>query len=45
LGLVTIDQMLAALVASVEHPATGVRILEVPDIVRGHLAVEATTAD
>lgn len=32
LGLVTIDQMVAALVHSVEHPAPGVRILHVPDI-------------
>jgi uncharacterized protein YbjT (DUF2867 family) len=32
LGLVTIDQMVAALVRSVEHPAQGVRILNVPDI-------------
>jgi uncharacterized protein YbjT (DUF2867 family) len=36
LGLVTINQMLAALVTSVENPASAVRILEVPDIVRGH---------
>jgi uncharacterized protein YbjT (DUF2867 family) len=32
LGLVTIEQMVAALVRSVEHPAQGVRILNVPDI-------------
>lgn len=32
LGLVTIDQMVAALVRSVEHPSQGVRILNVPDI-------------
>ena len=32
LGLVTLAQMVAALVYAVEHPATGVRIMEVPDI-------------
>jgi len=32
LGLVTIEQMVAALVRSVEHPAQGVRFLNVPDI-------------
>jgi uncharacterized protein YbjT (DUF2867 family) len=32
LGLVTIDQMRAALVRAVEYPATGVRVWEVPDI-------------
>jgi len=32
LGLVTIDQMVAALVRSVENPAEGVRILGVPEI-------------
>jgi uncharacterized protein YbjT (DUF2867 family) len=32
LGLVTIEQMVAALVRSVEHPAQAVRILNVPDI-------------
>jgi nucleoside-diphosphate-sugar epimerase len=32
LGFVTIDQMTGALVHAVEHPARGVRILEVPDI-------------
>ena len=32
LGLVTIDQMIAALVWVVENPASGVRILEVPQI-------------
>jgi uncharacterized protein YbjT (DUF2867 family) len=32
LGLVTIDQMIAALVWAVENPATGVRIMEVPAI-------------
>jgi nucleoside-diphosphate-sugar epimerase len=35
LGLVTLRQMIAALVWSVEHPATGTRILAVPDIRRG----------
>ena len=32
LGLVTIDQMVAALVRSVENPAQGIRILGVPEI-------------
>jgi uncharacterized protein YbjT (DUF2867 family) len=32
LGLVTLPQMLAALVHGVEHPASGVRIVEVPAI-------------
>jgi len=32
LGLVTLNQMLAALVRAVENPASGVRILEVPEI-------------
>jgi uncharacterized protein YbjT (DUF2867 family) len=32
LGLVTLRQMLAALVTAVENPARGVRILEVPDL-------------
>ena len=32
LGLVTRSQMVSALVDAVEHPARGVRILEVPDI-------------
>jgi len=45
LGLVTIDQMLAALVASIERPASGFRILEVPDIVRGLSAVGAPSAE
>jgi len=34
LGLVTIDEMLRALVRAVEHPADGVNILEVPEIRR-----------
>jgi uncharacterized protein YbjT (DUF2867 family) len=34
LGLLTIDQMLAALVGAVEHPSSGVRILGVPEIRR-----------
>ncbi|MFN2601888.1 MAG: SDR family oxidoreductase [Gemmatimonadaceae bacterium] len=38
LGLVTIDQMVAALIAAVESPpAEGVRIVEVPDIRRSRL--------
>jgi hypothetical protein len=32
LGLVTSDQMIAALARSVEHPAEGFRVLEVPEI-------------
>jgi uncharacterized protein YbjT (DUF2867 family) len=32
LGLVTIDQMLAALLDAVEHPVKGTRIVEVPEI-------------
>jgi uncharacterized protein YbjT (DUF2867 family) len=32
LGLVTIDQMLAALVNAVENPAAGIRVVEVPQI-------------
>ena len=35
LGLVTHTQMVRALVAAVESPAAGVRIVEVPEIVRG----------
>lgn len=34
LGLVTIDQMVATLVHAVEHPAEGIRILDVSDIRR-----------
>jgi uncharacterized protein YbjT (DUF2867 family) len=34
LGLVTIEEMIAALVAAVEEPATGFRVLEVPEIRR-----------
>jgi uncharacterized protein YbjT (DUF2867 family) len=32
LGLVTIEQMVAALVSAVEQPATGVRVVDVPAI-------------
>src|SRR5262245_54319206 len=32
LGLVTLDQMAAAIVAAVENPVSGVRIVEVPEI-------------
>ena len=35
LGLVTHAQMVAALIAAVEHPPAGVRIVEVPEIARG----------
>jgi uncharacterized protein YbjT (DUF2867 family) len=34
LGLVTLRQMTAALLAAVQHPATGVRVVEVPEIRR-----------
>ncbi len=37
LGLVTLPQMLAALVQAVETPATGIRILEVPEIAKSRL--------
>ena len=37
LGLVTLAQMLAALVQSVETPATGIRIVEVPEIAKARL--------
>ena len=36
LGLVTREQMLRALIWAVEHPSTGLQILEVPQIRRGH---------
>jgi len=32
LGLVTVDQMITALAAAVEHPAHGVRVVEAPEI-------------
>jgi len=35
LGLVTIDQMVAALLRAVENPGSGVRIVEVPEIRAG----------
>jgi hypothetical protein len=34
LGLVTIKQMVQTLVWAVEHPADGVRVIEVPEIRR-----------
>lgn len=37
LGLVTIEQMIAALAEAIERPAAGVRILEVPDIRRSQV--------
>jgi uncharacterized protein YbjT (DUF2867 family) len=37
LGLVTLAQMLQALVWAIEHPATALRVLEVPEIRRGAL--------
>jgi uncharacterized protein YbjT (DUF2867 family) len=37
LGLVTLGQMLTTLVAAVEHPAAGVRIVEVPGIRAGRV--------
>ena len=36
LGLVTLQQMVAALVDAIENPAQGIRIIEVPDIRRHH---------
>jgi uncharacterized protein YbjT (DUF2867 family) len=36
LGLVTLKQMIAALVAAVENPAQGIKIVEVPDIRQHH---------
>jgi uncharacterized protein YbjT (DUF2867 family) len=36
LGLVTLKQMIAALVDAVENPAQGIKIVEVPDIRRHH---------
>jgi hypothetical protein len=38
LGLVTLDQMLAALVMAVENPCEGIRIMDVP-IIRKQSAV------
>jgi hypothetical protein len=35
LGLVTLAQMVAALVYAVEHPPDATRVVEVPDIRRG----------
>ena len=35
LGLVTLEQMLQALVQAVENPLSGVRVLGVPEIRRG----------
>lgn len=37
LGLVTVEQILAALVNAVDHPAEGIRILEVPEIRQNQL--------
>jgi len=37
LGLVTLNQMIATMVAAVESPASGLRILEVPDIRTGRV--------
>lgn len=37
LGLVTLEQMLAALVQSVETPAKGIRVVEVPDIAKARI--------
>jgi uncharacterized protein YbjT (DUF2867 family) len=39
LGLVTLPQMLHALVRAVEEPATGVRIVEVPELRSGAVMV------
>ena len=35
LGLVTLDQMVAALASAVENPCRGVRVVEVPEIRSG----------
>jgi uncharacterized protein YbjT (DUF2867 family) len=40
LGLVTVGQMVAALVSSVEAPAKGIRIVEVPEIVASGVAAK-----
>jgi uncharacterized protein YbjT (DUF2867 family) len=37
LGLVTVAQMVTALVAAVEEPAVGIRVVEVPDIRAAHV--------
>ncbi len=37
LGLVTLDQMAAAIVRAVENPAVGMKIVEVPEIRRGRM--------
>jgi uncharacterized protein YbjT (DUF2867 family) len=42
LGLVTRAQMLRSLVDAVEHPATGIRVVEVPEIAAGAAATVAT---
>jgi uncharacterized protein YbjT (DUF2867 family) len=42
LGLVTLPQMLATLTHAVEHPAIGLRIIEVPDIRAADHADRAT---
>lgn len=42
LGLVTLEQMLQALTASVDHPCVGRRIVGVPEIRRGTFDTSAT---
>ena len=42
LGLVTLQQMLAALVQAAETPAIGIRIVEVPEIARGETLARRT---
>jgi len=37
MGLVSLEQMILALVEAVESPALGVRIMEVPEIRAAHL--------
>jgi len=44
LGLVTIDQMVAALVGAVENPATGVRVVDVPAMRAAACCVPASRA-
>ena len=39
LGLVTAEQMIAAMVGAIERPPAGVRVLEVPEIRKGKLEV------
>jgi len=40
IGLVTLGQMASALIAAIEAPAEGIRIVEVPEIRRARLEAE-----